>query len=109
MATSMPESGSLKILCLGDSLTEGFSSYGMSMTPYSETLEVVLEAQFGTQRKVEVTTDGVSGDAVTGGTFKKRMDKRCMFIYMDNASSVSLFPVLPSESAAMLKMFTLFE
>ena len=82
MASSTPESKSLRILCYGDSLTEGYSCFGMSMTPYSKTLKSILEAVFlagADKRKVEIVTDGVSGDRVTNASFNDRMVAQCTF------------------------------
>ncbi|KAL5320392.1 hypothetical protein ACEPPN_011193 [Leptodophora sp. 'Broadleaf-Isolate-01'] len=64
----------LHILCFGDSLTEGYSMYGMRWTPYSETTKEVLEEQLGHEWSFDVDTDGVSGQLVTAG-FMRRMDK----------------------------------
>jgi len=73
----------LKILCFGDSLTEGFSMMGLRMTPYSDSLYATLKRKWP-QREVEVHTDGVSGDLVTvpRGEFGKRMKKRCLCLFV---------------------------
>ncbi|KAH7419702.1 SGNH hydrolase-type esterase domain-containing protein [Cadophora sp. MPI-SDFR-AT-0126] len=63
----------LHVLCFGDSLTEGYSMYGMQWTPYSETLQTRLDEQLGNEWKVNIDTDGVSGQLVTAG-FRKRME-----------------------------------
>ncbi|KAK0108547.1 hypothetical protein ONS95_003347 [Cadophora gregata] len=63
----------LRILCFGDSLTEGYSMYGMHWSPYSKTLQTALEEQLGSEWKVEIETDGVSGQLVTTG-FRRRME-----------------------------------
>ncbi|PVH72044.1 GDSL-like Lipase/Acylhydrolase [Cadophora sp. DSE1049] len=70
---SVPTPKPLRILCFGDSLTEGYSMYGMQWTPYSETLQTRLDEQLGNEWNVEIETDGVSGQLVTAG-FKKRME-----------------------------------
>jgi len=72
MPTS-PTPNPLQILCFGDSLTEGYSMFGMKYTPYSETLQTRLDEQLGSEWKVEIETDGVSGELVTAG-FRKRME-----------------------------------
>lgn len=63
-----------RILCLGDSLTEGYTQQGMEFTPYSETLKALLQKS---GRQVDVVTDGESGDEVTAGSFAWRMAMRC--------------------------------
>ncbi|KAG4416287.1 hypothetical protein IFR04_010568 [Cadophora malorum] len=68
-----PTPNPLQILCFGDSLTEGYSMFGMKYTPYSETLQTRLDEQLGSEWKVEIETDGVSGELVTAG-FRKRME-----------------------------------
>jgi len=65
---------SLRILCLGDSLTDGYTMSGVSFAPYSETLEKRLKES---GRHVTVVTDGISGDLVTTGSFRRRMERRC--------------------------------
>ncbi len=96
---------SLNILCFGDSLTEGYSMYGMMFTPYSETLEERLNSLLNdTEEEVDkepeekpsgngdsyqeknekkeqewdivIDTDGVSGELVTKG-FERRMQRTC--------------------------------
>lgn len=69
----------LKILCLGDSLTEGYSNYGTKFTPYSRWMKEVLAKKWP-DREIEVITDGISGDLLTPpGGFKRRMEKHCGF------------------------------
>ncbi|CZT02798.1 related to esterase [Rhynchosporium graminicola] len=63
----------LRVLCFGASLVEGYSSYGMRMTPYSKTMKRVLAAEIGYEFEFEVETNGVSGQQVTSG-FRKRME-----------------------------------
>jgi lysophospholipase L1-like esterase len=72
----------LRVLCFGDSLTEGYSQFGLVMTPYSETLKTELDVKFWAgkeKRKVKVATDGESGDRVITGSFKDRMNAQCGF------------------------------
>lgn len=72
----MPTS-KLRILCFGDSLTEGYSGWGSSFTPYSTKLEEMLRMAFP-DVDVEIVTDGLSGDLVTGsGEFLERMQSHC--------------------------------
>jgi lysophospholipase L1-like esterase len=69
----------LRILCFGDSLTEGYNNYGLRMDPYSTTMQELLEAQLGGEYEIEVETDGESGELVTRG-FEGRMRAWCMFV-----------------------------
>jgi lysophospholipase L1-like esterase len=74
----------LTILCFGDSLTAGYSKFGLIMAPYSRVLKTELEVMFWARkdkRKIEVTTDGQSGDLVTVGSFKQRMSAKCWFVF----------------------------
>jgi len=68
----------LSILCFGDSLTEGYSSYGMCFTPYSSTLLEHLSTVISDQYEITIDTDGVSGESVTAG-FLKRMRRQCVY------------------------------
>jgi lysophospholipase L1-like esterase len=75
-----PEARPLTILCFGDSLTEGYSQFGMIMTPYSKTLKAKLTLKLWAwkgQTEVVVVTDGQSGDLITTGSFKARMNENC--------------------------------
>lgn len=63
-----------RILCLGDSLTEGYSEPGADFTPYGDSLKAALSKA---GKKVDVVTDGESGDQVTAGSFGRRMTMRC--------------------------------
>jgi lysophospholipase L1-like esterase len=79
-STSKPKAKPLRILCFGDSLTEGYSCFGTVMTPYSETLLTELTNKIlagDINRKLEIVTDGMSGDLVTVGGFRDRMTKNC--------------------------------
>jgi lysophospholipase L1-like esterase len=76
-----PKTQPLRILCFGDSLTDGYSKLGLLKTPYSKTLKTELEVKFwagNARRQVEVVTDGQSGDLVTMGTFGRRMRAKCL-------------------------------
>ncbi|EDN96351.1 predicted protein [Sclerotinia sclerotiorum 1980 UF-70] len=65
----------LRILCLGDSLTEGYSQYGTQFYPYSKWMKEVLGEKWP-DREIEVITDGISGDLLTlPGGFKRRMER----------------------------------
>jgi hypothetical protein len=63
-----------RILCLGDSLTDGYTDQGAEFTPYGESLKAALTKA---GRKVDVVIDGESGDQVTAGSFGRRMTLRC--------------------------------
>ncbi|KAL8715568.1 MAG: hypothetical protein Q9220_000904 [cf. Caloplaca sp. 1 TL-2023] len=66
----------LRILCFGDSLTAGYSSYGMEHYPYAEQVEGRLkEALPETQTTVDVS--GLSGDRVIAGSYLRRMQGMC--------------------------------
>ncbi|CAG8961910.1 hypothetical protein HYFRA_00013710 [Hymenoscyphus fraxineus] len=57
---------SLKILCFGDSLTEGYTNWGMIYKPYSATLRNMLENGLNSPNSDEKKND----DGVRGGTGK---------------------------------------
>jgi lysophospholipase L1-like esterase len=78
--SSKPQAEPLRVLCFGDSLTAGYSRFGMIMTPYSQILKRTLETKILTGdrwRIIDVETDGLSGDLVTRGTFVRRMERKC--------------------------------
>ncbi|TVY86723.1 hypothetical protein LAWI1_G006822, partial [Lachnellula willkommii] len=55
----------LKILCFGDSLTEGFTNHGLSFAPYCTAMEEVLSAALGDEEwEIGVDERGVSGELV---------------------------------------------
>jgi len=68
-----------RILCFGDSLTEGYTHHGLSFAPYSHTLLEKLRTNLSlsSQYNIAIDTDGMSGDQVTG-SFLGRMEDRCM-------------------------------
>jgi hypothetical protein len=76
----------LRILCLGDSLTAGYTAFGTTFTPYAGVMKDALQAWFNKRAErrsdrimVETVVDGVSGDLIDGGTFRRRIEKRCGF------------------------------
>ena len=74
------------ILCFGDSLTEGYSLFGLKKTPYSRWMKEILDVRLEGEYIVFVETDGVSGQCVVGdsdsdrvGPFERRMRAQCEF------------------------------
>jgi lysophospholipase L1-like esterase len=67
------------ILCLGDSLTEGYTSHGSQRHPYTNRLAERLENASYT---ASITQAGLSGDMVTEG-FKPRLQR-----YYDSIDSI---------------------
>jgi hypothetical protein len=90
----------LRILCFGDSLTEGYSQHGLTFTPYSETLlQTLQQSSIGGHWEIEVDTDGMSGDAVTYG-FRDRMEEHCIYFPFPSLPFHSpLSPPSPSSSS----------
>ena len=70
-----PGKKKLRILCFGDSLTIGYSSFGAIYHPYSEALQQMI-AMALPDLEVEIVEDGRSGDRIVGG-FHERMEKNC--------------------------------
>jgi hypothetical protein len=84
MGDAISEPPPLRILCFGDSLTAGYSKFGLIHAPYSKVLKTELEIKFWARekkRKVDVAMDGQSGDLVTVGIFRQRMDVKCVFCF----------------------------
>ncbi|TVY35972.1 hypothetical protein LSUB1_G005602 [Lachnellula subtilissima] len=55
----------LRILCFGDSLTEGYTHHGLSYAPYCTTMEKVLTAALPEEEwDISVDEQGVSGELV---------------------------------------------
>jgi len=65
----------LRILCFGDSLTEGYSSSGLVFHPYHVKLQQMIEMAFP-EIDIEIVEDGRSGDLVKYG-FLSRMQDNC--------------------------------
>ncbi|KAJ3039387.1 hypothetical protein HDV00_012263 [Rhizophlyctis rosea] len=63
---------SFNVLCLGDSLTEGYTWHGTKFCPYTKTLTSLLTSTL-TNETIEVCNEGVSGDKVTGPFMKQRL------------------------------------
>ena len=68
----------LRILCFGDSLTHGFSNYGLVQHPYSLVLQKRLEAELkGLGLDIKVRTNGVPGDLACNKPWRNRLEKEC--------------------------------
>ncbi|KAL8783880.1 MAG: hypothetical protein Q9213_004298 [Squamulea squamosa] len=67
---------SLRILCFGDSLTAGYSSYGYSHYPYAAQIRKELKKAFPAT-EVDVVVSGLSGDCVIAGQFLRRIKGMC--------------------------------
>ena len=52
------------ILCLGDSLTEGYYKFGLKYHPYTRRFEVLYNQHIGNGSALKVTNAGVSGETV---------------------------------------------
>lgn len=61
-----PPPPALKILCFGNSLTAGYSRYGLAYFPYADTLEPTLRKLVPSLEKANlvIDTDGLPGDRV---------------------------------------------
>lgn len=70
------QGGTLRILCLGDSLTAGYTCYGLNHFPYSTYIQASLKA-FLPSTEILVKTSGLSGDCVVGGQYLGRMVGNC--------------------------------
>ena len=66
---------SLRILCFGDSLTAGYTSYGWEFYPYADHLRVALQHMLSTA-DIEVDVAGLSGDQVQG-SYLSRIKAKC--------------------------------
>lgn len=67
-----------RVLCFGDSLTAGYSRYGMLHFPYAEHLQRPLEKLFPSTNVI-IDVAGVSGDRVMGppGQYLRRIEAKC--------------------------------
>ncbi|CAF9936277.1 MAG: hypothetical protein ALECFALPRED_006751 [Alectoria fallacina] len=66
---------SLRILCFGDSLTAGYTSYGWEFHPYADHLRVGLQHTLSIS-DIEVDVAGLSGDQVQG-SYLPRIRAKC--------------------------------
>ena len=73
MNDTLPKS--LRILCFGDSLTAGYTSYGWEFYPYADHLRVGLQNMLATS-DIEVDVDGRSGDQVRA-SYLPRIKRKC--------------------------------
>lgn len=76
MRSQIVHMDTIRILCFGDSLTAGYSLFGLKFTPYAETLRPWLEASWP-QTKLYIDVDGLSGDRVVSGSFLSRIESKC--------------------------------
>lgn len=76
MNDTLPKS--LRILCFGDSLTAGYTSYGCEFYPYADHLRAGLQHKLSTS-DIEVDVAGMSGDQVQGNYFS-RIQAKCAII-----------------------------
>jgi len=101
--TVPPSMKCLRILCFGDSLTEGYSQYGSLFTPYSDSMFALLEEKFrkgkekeGEMVRAEVDTQGVSGESVLD--MRARMEVICK---IPHSISISISISMPVEFALL--------
>lgn len=73
MNDTLPKS--LRILCFGDSLTAGYTSYGWEFYPYADHLRAGLQQMLSTS-DIDVDVDGFSGDQVRG-SYLPRIKRKC--------------------------------
>ena len=73
MNDTLPKS--LRILCFGDSLTAGYTSYGWEFHPYADHLRAGLQHSLSTP-DIEVDVAGLSGDQVQG-SYLPRIKAKC--------------------------------
>lgn len=73
MNDTLPKS--LRILCFGDSLTAGYTSYGWEFYPYADHLRAGLQQMLSTS-DIHVDVDGFSGDQVRG-SYLPRIKRKC--------------------------------
>lgn len=66
----------LRILCFGDSLTQGFHSFGMGESPYSTQLAQRLREALPEDAKLEMRTSGVPGDVAAFPRFRERFTQQ---------------------------------
>ncbi len=66
----------LRILCFGDSLTAGYSSWGYSHYPYAAQIREELRKAFPAT-EAHVVVSGLSGDCVVEGQFLPRIKGMC--------------------------------
>lgn len=86
----MPRSKTLRILCFGDSLTQGWFHYGLGQHPYSIQLEKRLREVLPAGTTLEVRTSGMAGDVVAFPRFRERFDMQGTWGYMPKRYSSAL-------------------
>lgn len=68
----------LRVLCFGDSLTQGFHSFGMGESPYSTRLAERLREVLPEGTALEMRTSGVPGDVAAFPGFRDRFTQQSM-------------------------------
>ncbi|KAJ6790376.1 hypothetical protein PWT90_04214 [Aphanocladium album] len=66
----------LRILCFGDSLTQGFFNHGLGENPYSARLTEHLRAALPEGTTLEMRTSGVPGDVAAFPRFRERFTQQ---------------------------------
>ena len=66
----------LRILCFGDSLTAGYTHFGVEHYPYSDYLETML-LKLLPSTKITIDNAGLSADRVKAGLFLRRIEGKC--------------------------------
>ncbi|XWW99795.1 hypothetical protein V2A60_007807 [Cordyceps javanica] len=66
----------LRILCFGDSLTQGWFSSGMGENPYSMKLTQRLYDALPEDTRLEMRTSGVPGDVAAFSRFRQRFEQQ---------------------------------
>ncbi|EJP70952.1 GDSL-like Lipase/Acylhydrolase [Beauveria bassiana ARSEF 2860] len=73
----------LRILCFGDSLTQGFHSFGLGEHPYSGRLAQRLREALPEGIKLEMRTSGVPGDVAAFPSFRERFTRQITLMPFD--------------------------
>lgn len=66
----------LRILCFGDSLTQGFHGFGTGESPYSTQLAQRLQEVLPEGTRLEMRTSGVPGDVAAFPRFRERFTQQ---------------------------------
>lgn len=74
-----PRRKTLRILCFGDSLTQGWFHYGIGEHPYSTRVSQRLREILPEGTELEMRTSGVAGDVAAFLRFRERFTRESMF------------------------------